>query len=141
MQIAYMKDFAVGGGLIFVDYEPALLPEFLWLLDGDLVLTLVDHGVPGLGTHQSWILKALYKVVSYEDIRGDMLQWRSERLLAFGSDQAPQDTQFAIHGKEMLAELGWLPHPEDHPKALPRAAWEWLKEKKGIPLPDLPREQ
>lgn len=136
MTIAYMKDAGPPEDDKWINFSDLIgfrEPEFVFLHPGDLLLTLDSHvaSVPA----SSWILKALYKVRDSEET-GDAFVFYLDLLSGFSSDQADPGMEIVLHREEMLAELSWFPSPASFFKPFPLAAWGWLKEVKGIALPN-----
>src|SRR5262245_3633458 len=127
--LAYVRDkpeWQTTARLSFSEVIAEKHPSFVFLLPGDLVLT-IEPGAPRFAGVPEWVLGRLFKVSRWEDY-GEGFEYFLD-LETVLSDPVSQ-VRHVVSREELLRVHNWFPAPEWFVKPFPRAVWTWLRENK-----------
>ena len=134
--LAYIREDPTWGQevwLSFSDLVPSKEPAFEVLGRGDLVLSFEPGpALPCFGV-QEWILCRLFRVSRFEET-GDAFNYWLDLVATLSGP--PGAARYSVTRDDVLQADNWFPAPEPFFKPLPRTVWMWLRDTRGVPLPN-----
>jgi len=122
------------------DLLPQRDPAFVFLLEGDLVLTLEETWNRRPGTMPTspraheWVCRRLFRVTKSEET-GDAILFDADLVDVLSPPTG--SPRHSVFRDEFIEVHNWLPEVGTIFKRFPLFVWTWLRDARGVPLPDV----